>query len=109
MARRSMPKRKDFFINTESDNSEEVKIIENNDVVEAHDDALFLPKAKIMRIVNCKSLNMRLEPTKESPIISTIPSYYKLLVSFYKGDWAHVTRIEDNSKSGYVLRKYLRE
>lgn len=108
MARRSMPKRKDVNIKEELQEDQE-EVLETQEVVELNNDALFLPKPKVMRIVNCKSLNVRLEPTKESPILFTIPSFYKLLVSFYKADWAYVTKTEDSSKSGYVLRKYLRE
>ena len=89
------------------DEVEETNAIE---VVKEHEPVLF-------RVSNCKVLNVRNAPTKDSKIVAVIQNGTIVRIDELSTDtsWLHITSFGDlstispNSKSGYILAEYTSE
>ncbi len=74
-------------------------------------------KPVFLRVCNCRVLNVRSEPTKESKIVATIQNGTIVRVDQLSTDtsWLHITGFGDkstvssNSRSGYILAEYTSE
>jgi hypothetical protein len=94
MARRKMPAR----------DKEDIVIEEPLIELEPVEDAKNSPIKLV--ISNCKVLNVRKEPNRESKILFQIPQGGTVIVDELVDDWMHICEYLDKQVSGYILAQY---
>lgn len=60
-------------------------------------------------IFNCERLNVRMEPKKDSAILFTLTAGTRLLCMEEVGEWMKVATKDRKPKTGYVMRRFVKE
>jgi hypothetical protein len=77
-----------------------------DELVDAVEDAIKKNQPLKLVIANCKKVNIRKEPTKNSKVLFEIPVGTIIFADNFDDGWFHV-RVSD--KDGYVLAEYTKE